>query len=407
MQDIYSAPSNQKAGDDVMNLTDYLYYLYAEQTLPPIEDTPEEVTVVDGTVDRAIQDILYYCKKHSIQTDLFDALLVKPYNKMRNTGKTKSLVEEDIQKLFNLISSNDYLNLYNTVNAIQLLHNHGIEVKLYHKQMQMFYRRFCKICYKKFKEDRKKHFVQLVRHKLETKQITEEEVRGATVGYFYDISKPLNGFTLMSMNVKDIQSLLNSNFRKVCNTSLKKQLKCAEIYKEIEQMKQCLFRFLYKQEGNPHYLYSTISNILHRYVYNFDIHMITKDNRIICLNYDTIDVYNQHAKLVHSIPSSVSVRDVISYHPLVFLACNTFDEYFPPVTFNQKNSGTDIIERDNDSNVNDRKVANWRIHQKHLDECRTIVYDGDLIKLFSEIAYYYDCNIGYQVIVPDAKSLLS
>lgn len=392
---------------DMMNYSDYMIHIHNEKTLPSLEDTPKEVIIADAAIEQAIQDVFCYCKEHSIQTELFDLLLVRHYYKMRNDGSIKFLSEKYLRNLFDTFLIDDHLELLDNIKAIRLLYDNGIEVQLYSKQMKMFYRRFCRICYNRFKEERRKHLIQLLRHKLHIEEIVEEDISGATIGYFYNVNKVPNWYMLISTTLRQLYLMFHANFPRLGSTISEKR-KYKAIYEEIKQMIESLFHFLYKQQCNPDFLYNVLYHTFDRNINKFDLYMITKDHRIIYLNYDKIVIYNHDMNRVHTVPSSISIGTTFSYPPIVFFECNIIDQYHPPVIFD-KSDDIEKIPEDAYANffANSIKISNWCIHQKHLDECRTIIYDGDLIKLFSEIAYYYDCNIGYQVIVPDAKSLLS
>ena len=270
-------------------------YLADNVPLSSLEEVPAEVIdIVDKSVKLAIQDVLRFnYKEHSYEPDLFDELLVQSYNRIyKSTYSPKPLSEEDTRMLYMKLVVPNQPGLYYD-RAIKMIQKQGEEVELYHKQMAMFYRRFCRHCYEMLKDIAKRYIVRMIQHKITINDISEEDLDGATIGYFYDIDDVSHKLSTFLDYMRTIYLYLMFNIHEI-NPHTKADLKRHMIFGRILRMNESLFRFAYKSKENFRYLYKSINYAFKSYSNprKFDLHLITKDHRIIYLNYDRIDIHD-------------------------------------------------------------------------------------------------------------------
>ena len=95
------------------------------------------------------------------------------------------------------------------------------------------------------------------------------------------------------------------------------------------------------------------------------------------------------------------------HYPSIFFLCRFAEIYIIYNIGNHWYHTTLPYQEDVDSVIDNKNIANWRTYEKSVTKVHSITYDGDLMKLFSELSYYYNSNIRYKVVVSDARYLLS
>ena len=380
-------------------------YVADNVSLSSLEEISVEVIdIVDKSVKLAIQDVLCLdYEEHSFEPDLFDELLVQSYNRIyKGTYSPKPLSEEDIRMLYMKLVVPSQPGLYYD-RAIKMIQKQGKEVELYHKQMTMFYRRFCRHCYEMLKDIGKRYIAQMIQHKIQINDISEDDLDGATIGYFYDIDDVSHKLSTFLDYMCTIYLYLKFNIHEI-NPHTKADLKRHMIFGRILRMNENLFRFAYKSKENARYLYKSINYAFKSYSNprKFDLYLITKDHRVIYLNYDRIDIHDSHM-----IPKYYSqLVSSNKYHPSIFFLYRFAEIYIIYNNGNHWYHTTLSHQEDVDSIIDNKNIANWRAYEDSVTEVHSITYDGDLMKLFSELSYYYNSNIRYKVVVPDVKELM-
>ena len=361
--------------------------------------------IVDISINTAIDDVLrYYDKK---DTYLFRMLLVNVY---RYHGKKLLRISSPKDQLKTIINYSKYLAEC-TCSSFKDDHMS----KLYYQQMNMFYRRFRRICYNQVTEIHLSHIKQMIHKKLNSKIITKSDFNGATIGCF----NYLHNSTNWMVKILGLMRYLNSRLENNIQTIIKEDNYhyCNDIITAISVMVSCMLTLISNTSANTRNLsnlHDYIDFMMRGYFRRFEMHLLTRDGRIIFLNYKSIIIRDQQSKDTIRIisPTTISPGDTLSLLDMILLNRIVFKDIFHNFT---NETGFDIhVDVDSNETVNNYRsnityvnLYGWKRLENRLSSCnRSIVYDGDLKKLCALISYYYDYNLQYIPIVKDVTSLL-
>lgn len=360
--------------------------------------------IVDISINEAIDDVLrHYDKK---DTYLFRMLLVDVY---RHPDK-KLLRGSPNDKLKAIMNYSRYLAKY-TCSSFKDDHMS----KLYYQQMNMFYRRFRRICYNQVTEIHLSHIKQMIHKKLNSKIITKSDLDGATIGCFNYLHNSTNWMMKILGLMRDLNSRLENNIQIIIKED--NYHYCNNIITTISVMVSCILTLI-KNTGtnttNLSNLHDYVDFMMRGYFRRFEMHLLTRDGRIIFLNYKSIIICDQQTKdtLRTISPTTISPGDSLTLLDMILLNRIVFKDIFRNFI---NETGFDIhVDADSDetvenynSNVTYVNLYGWKRLENRLSSCnRSIVYDGDLTKLCALISYYYDYKLQYIPIVKDVTSLL-
>ena len=360
--------------------------------------------IVDVSINQAIDDVLrHYDKK---DTYLFRMLLVNVY---RHPDK-KLLRGSPNDKLKAIMNYSRYLA---ECTCSSFKNDHMS--KLYYQQMNMFYRRFRRICYNQVTEIHLSHIRQLIHKKLNSKIITVKDLDGASIGCFNYLYNSTNWMAKILGLMRNLTSRLENNIQTIIKED--NYHYCSNIITTISVMVSCILTLI-KNTGtnttNLSNLHDYVDFMMRGYFRRFEMHLLTRDGRIIFLNYKSIIIRDQQSKDTIRIisPTTISPGDTLSLLDMILLNRIVFKDIFRNFI---NETGFDIhVDTDSDetvenynSNVTYVNLYGWKRLENRLSSCnRSIVYDGDLTKLCALISYYYDYNLQYIPIVKDVTSLL-
>ena len=361
--------------------------------------------IVDISINTAIDDVLrYYDKK---DTYLFRMLLVNVY---RYHGKKLLRISSPKDQLKTIINYSKYLA---ECTCSSFKNDHMS--KLYYQQMNMFYRRFRRICYNQVTEIHLSHIKQLIHKKLNSRIITMKDLDGASIGCF----NYLHNNTNWMMKILDLMRSLTSRLENNIQIIIKEDNYhyCSNIITTISVMVSCMLTLIKNTSTNTtnlSNLHDYVDFMMRGYFRRFEMHLLTRDGRIIFLNSKSIIICDQQTKdtLRTISPTTISPGDSLTLLDMILLNRIVFKDIFRNFI---NETGFDIhVDTDSDetvenynSNVTYVNLYGWKRLENRLSSCnRSIVYDGDLTKLCALISYYYDYKLQYIPIVKDVTSLL-
>ena len=270
--------------------------------------------------------------------------------------------------------------------------------------MSLFYHIVIKKCRAYTKDSFYSMVKDRLQRKFQDKKITIEDLNGATIGHFYCVSDSKRRERIL-LDVKDLYQLLTS-YVQMPIPILESTDKCNTI-KSFSSIGAMLRRLISLKDGSNQ-LYSSFDSFMHFNVLDCDVHMCTRDGRIINLYDDEIRISFDAFDKVVKFRDILFVGNTISFFKMFFFGRQFFADM---VNHNHNTSNTNnFVKRDNTSNriilsvaTPIDKVDALALHNPNYPY--SIPYDGNMEHLYTYSRYYFDCNLQYKVLIDEPIKL--
>ena len=357
---------------------------------------PTNTKVIIGAIDDAIKEVLSIYNDF-YKTRLFRLLLAEPFNDYHIKYASKV---SDFSPLVEIME--DAVNLSKICNVYL-----QDEDAIYHYRRQMFL--FYHIVIKKCRAYVEDSFYSMVKDRLERKfqdkKITIEDLNGATIGQFYCVSDSKRRERILS-DVKDLYQLLTS-YVQLPIPILESTDKCNTI-KSFSLIGAMLRRLIaLKEDDGSNQLYTSLDSFMHFNILDCDVHMCTRDGKIINLYDGQISImFNDFDKVVR-FRDILFVGDTISFFKMLFFGRQFFSDM---INHNHNASNANNFVKMSHSNgiifnlttSIDRENA-LSLHNPNYPY--SIPYDGNMEHLYTYSRYYFDCNLQYKVLIDEPIKL--
>ena len=355
---------------------------------------PTNTKVIIGAIDDAIKEVLFIYNDF-YKTRLFRLLLAEPFNDYHIKYASKV---SDFSPLVEIME--DAVNLSKICNVYL-----QDEDAIYHykRQMSLFYHIVIKKCRAYAKDSFYSMVKDRLQRKFQDKKITIEDLNGATIGHFYCVSDIKRRERIL-LDVKDLYQLLTSYVQLPIPI-----LESTDKYNTIKSFSLigAMLRRLIalKEDDGSNQLYTSLDSFMHFNVLDCDIHMCTRDGKIINLHEDQISIRFDDLNKVVKFRDILFVGNTISFFKMLFFGRQFFSDM---INHNHNDTNNSVKMKHSNGiifNITTLMDRTDALTLYNTNYPYSIPYDGNMEHLYTYSRYYFDCNLQYKVLIDEPIKL--